>query len=71
MSCSKQSLAAAPNVERIGNAQEFELMKISVGGSDIGDSVFLHEGGDLKIVKSPARYVCILAYEFAKHFRMS
>src|SRR6516165_10136521 len=45
------ALSAAPSVERIGNAQEFELMKISVGGADLGDSVLPHDGCKVKIVE--------------------
>jgi len=57
MSISKRPLRTAPSVERIGNAQEFELVKISVGGPDIGDSMFPHDRRDGKIVKPRARHV--------------
>ena len=64
------ALSAAPSVERIGNAQEFELMKISVGAADLGDSVLPHDGCKVKIVEPRTRHLRVFARQFADDFRM-
>jgi hypothetical protein len=70
MSCSERLLARAASVGRIGNAQEFELMKISVGGADIDDSVLFHDGDDVKIVEPGARHARVFARQIADHLRV-
>jgi len=50
--------------------QELELMEIGIGGADIGDSIFPHDGGDMEIVKPCAGHLRVFARQIADHFRV-
>src|SRR5262245_33945709 len=63
MSFGRRPLPTAPRAERVGDAQGFELMKISVSSTDIGYPMLSHDGGD---VRSSNRVPDMCGYSLAR-----